>query len=202
MRPPFLFLFLLVAGAPALFSQNLDYASAPREFAGYAFGTAEEAVVDGLKAANTPFRQDPALKSQGITKVVLTERTLDTLDHVTVELQFFKGTLVQISASLAHSPQALKALVGVLTAKYGAVRSDDGGYHYRWFYRKAGATGASQVPDFAIVLASDPVTRKTLVLTYADNARKADPAAPAAGPATGKSEAAPSAPVTLDPNKF
>jgi hypothetical protein len=199
MRPLSLLLFFLVALSGG-FSQVLDYTTAPKEALGYTFGATEASVTDALKAANTTFRQDLVKQNSGITRVTVANQTLDKLEKATVELQFFKGELFQIGASVPYSAATFQGLLKVLTDKYGAKRSVDGGYHYSWFYYQADHPSANQVPDFALVLASDPLDKKVLTLTYADNARRYGTVS--AGPAgASASTPAPAAP-TLDPNHF
>lgn len=200
MRSVFAFLFVTVTLGG--FCQSLDYASAPREALGYTFGATEASVVDGLKAANTPFRQDTTRQTLGVTTVTLNNQTLDKLDQATVELQFFKGALVQIKATVAYSSGAFKSLLAVLESKYGAKRSLDGGFHYNWFYQLAPRPQGNELPDFAIILASDAVDKKTVTLTYADNARRTNPAAATSTPVPLVPTPAPTPVPTLDPSHF
>ncbi len=122
-------LFFSVIGMMAAlsggFAQGLEYAAAPQEFLGYAFGAQETAVAEALTAAGTPFRQEAVRAGQTLTKLVLTNQTLDKLDRATVELQFYRGSLYLISATVPYAADSLQALRNVLTAKYGAVKSNE-----------------------------------------------------------------------------
>lgn len=195
--PFFWVVVVFAAGA-----QPLDVSSAPSSFLGYAFGAEEEALVAGLEKTEAVVQRDRSRAAQGLTRATVANQTLDKLDKVTLEFGFSKGSLFQVTASLAPSPEALKSLTGVLNEKYGKVRSLDGGYHYNWFFYAQVPPAANQVPDFAIVLTHDPVTRKVLSLTYTDNLRKA------AGPVPPTGQASPGAatggtPVpALDPSRF
>lgn len=200
MRPIFVLVSLLVS-LSAGFSQALDYAAAPQEALGYAFGATDASVTDALKAANTPFRQDAARPGQTLSKVTIANQTLDQLDHVTVELSFTKGALFQVSASLAYSEGSFRGLLAVLNEKYGARRSVDGGYHYSWFFNQANHAPGNGNPDFAIVLANDPIDKKTITLSYVDNVRRSNPAGAAAPAPSAPAPAATPVP-TLDPKKF
>jgi len=194
-----LVLFLLTLGAGALSAQTLDTAAAPPEFQGYTFGAAEQATVEALTQTGTTFRQDAYRPALGLTRITIPHQHLDKLNEVTFELFFAKGVLYQVGATLAYSADAHQALLSVLTAKYGAVRSQDGGYHHSWFFNQAGRESANHLPDFAIVLANDPVTAKTIGLTYVDNLKR-NPAPAAAPPAS--APAAPPAAPDLNPSHF
>lgn len=184
------------------FAQNLDYAVAPQEFLGYAFGAQETAVAEALTAAGTPFRHEAVRAGQALTKLVLTNQTLDKLDRATVELQFYRGSLYLISATVPYAADSLQALRNVLTAKYGAVKSNDGGYHYNWFFLQKGRPAGNQAPDFAIVLGNDPVTKKTVTLVYSDNLRKSQLPPPGAANPPAAAEPAPTPAPDLDPSRF
>lgn len=184
MRPlAVLALFLSLSGGAI--AQRLDYTSAPQQFLGYTMGSAESEVVAGLKQGGATFRQDDTAQGRGLSLVIVSNQTLDKLEHVTAELQFFHGTLFWISASLAYTPDAFEGLLTVLQAKYGPVRSNDGGFHYTWFYDQKDHNEADQRPDFAIILGNDPVDKKMITLAYVDNLRKSQVTVPSTSEPSG-----------------
>lgn len=200
MRPfSVLLLFLLWAGSG--FSQGLDYENAPRAFLGYPFGASLGSVTDRLTQAGTPFQSALATGKDGLQRVTVPRQTLDKLENVTVELAFSQDRLFQISASTAYSPEVLKSLVDVLASKYGPVKSLDGGYSYLWFFRSK-APSTSAAPAFALALKNDPVTKKTIVLSYVDNLVKASAAAAGAAPQQLPVPETPAAPPALDSSRF
>lgn len=171
---------------------GLDYSAAPASFLGYNFGAPLSDTQASLQKAGTPFQTNTRRQAQGYTTITLENQTVDQLSSANVQLTFFREALVEISLTVSANADNLKKLRDVLNAKYGEVRSVDGGYHFNWFFTQGSPASAHQ-PDFAIVLFSDPVTAKKIELTYVDNARRAN---------TSLSETTPGMATSLDPGKF
>ena len=165
---PVLFLSLL----PVLgFSQPLDYADAPKVFMGYTMGSAYTDVVSGLDT-NTIKYTTQTIQGTGTMKLVTVQnQTLETEKKVLVRLLFSNDSLCMVSATLDYRPDLLKTFLDKYTAQFGAVKSNDGGYTFPWFYFGKNHT-LGEVPDFAVTIAGDPVTSLKIVITYSDNVIK------------------------------
>ena len=168
----FVLLSALVLPLVSVSAQDLNYTAVPQQAFGYTLGSSLSSIETALKSAKIDFREQPSTRPAPSMTLEIPRQTVQSIPEVTIRLFFAKETLYQIQASMAYDARLLGSFKDDLVKQYGPVRSLDGGFHYLWFFNQNTVQNAQQRPDFAVILANDPVTDKTVSLTYADNLRR------------------------------